>query len=240
MSGAPRAAVHYNSRMKEIFQPQLRLEIEPDGEYSLHATTICPNTAYSAGRARAGAPANVRLIGEAFPVILELRVRRGGPALQVLTPVRHFLRNLKLGEQHGKTMVTAFAMVGDNVVGTASIPVRPERECPSKDPAPVETADWYAWLDKMPPGPPSFHLTGVARMPTPGYEVKLVKAAPQGINPKELILDLQVTPLRGIWPQVITPMSLRYDERQVAIEYDGVLVREPDGDAVHFDVEIAH
>ena len=37
--------------MKEMFQPQLQLETEPDGEYTLHAVTICPNSSYSAGRA---------------------------------------------------------------------------------------------------------------------------------------------------------------------------------------------
>src|ERR1041384_4419748 len=67
----------------EIFQPRLQLIAEPDGEYTLHAVTITPNSGYSAGRARPGAPPNVRLIPEVFPVLLEIRARRG-PALQVL------------------------------------------------------------------------------------------------------------------------------------------------------------
>ncbi len=225
--------------MLEIFQPLLQLEIEPDGEYTLHAVTICPNSSFSAGRARLGVPPAVRLVPETFPVMLDLRVRRG-LALPVLTPVRHHLRNLKLGPQHGKTMVTAFAMLHGDVVGTASIEVHASQECPRKDRPIVDTSDWYAWLDKMPPGPPSFHVTGVAHLPTPGYDLRLVKAAPQGINPKELILDLHVHPRPGVWPQVITPVSIRYDERAATVEYEGVLIREPDGDLTNFEVETVH
>src|SRR6185436_7056550 len=110
-------------------------------------------------------PPSIRLVAEVFPILLPLRVRRG-PALQVMTPVRHHLRNLKLGPKHGKSSVTAFAMVGDHIVGQASIPVVASHECP-KNPVVVDTSDWYAWIDKMPPGPASFHLTGVVHTPTP-------------------------------------------------------------------------
>lgn len=220
----------------EIFQPSLQLMVEPDGEYTLHAITITPNSGYSAGRARPGAPPGVRLTPETFPVMLEIRAR-GGRAQQVLTPVRHHLRNLELGPKHGKTSVLAFAMTGERVVGSASIAVGSIHECP-KDPIAIDTSDWYAWLNKMPPGPASFHVTGVVHLPSPGHDARLVPASPQGINPSELILDLQVTRRPGIWPQVITPVSVRYDQSPAEVLYEGVLVREPDGDAVHFDVDI--
>jgi hypothetical protein len=222
----------------EIFQPSLQLVVEPDGEYTLHAVTITPNSGYSAGRARPGAPPNVRLTPETYPVMLAIR-SRGGRTLQVLTPVRHRLRNLKLGPAHGKTSVLAFAMIGERVVGSTSIAVGPVQECP-KDPVPIDTSDWYAWLNQMPPGPASFHVTCVAYLPTPGYDAQLVPASPQGINPNELILDLQVTPRPGIWPQVITPVSVRYDQSPAAVMYQGVLVREPDEDIVHLDVDVVH
>ena len=89
----------------------------------------------------------------------------------------------------------------------------------------------------MPPGPVTFHISGLVFLPTPGYEVRLVPAAPQGINPTDLILDLQVTPRTGFWPQVVTPVTVRYDQRPAGVEYRTVLVREPDGDAVQIDVE---
>jgi hypothetical protein len=224
--------------MKQIFQPQIQLELEPDGEYTLHAVTLAPNSGYSAGRARPGVPPTVRLTVETFSVLLNLHVRRG-PALQVLTPVRHYLRNLKLGPKHGKTTLTVFAMFRGDVVGSASIPIHTAHECAKKDPVAVDTTDWYAWMNRMPGGPGSFHVNGVVHLPTPGYEAHLERAAPQGINPRELILDVKVTPRPGVWPQVITPASLRFDEES-AIDYDGVLIREPDGDAVHLDVETVH
>lgn len=231
--------MHYNSPMREYFQPQIELEREPDGEYTLHAVTLVPNSAYSAGRARVEIPPMVRLVPEVLPVILQLRVRRGR-SRQVPTLVRHRLRNLKLGPEHGKTTVTAFVMVRDELVGSSSTPVQTVHECPPKDRVTVDTSDWYAWLSKMPPGPASFHVTGVVHLPSPGYETRLVKAAPQGINPRELILDLEVKPRPGIWPQVITPVSVRYDEESAGVEYTGVLVREPDGDAVQLDVDVVH
>jgi hypothetical protein len=179
----------------------------------------------------------VRLTAEVFPVLLEIRARRG-PAAQVLTQVRHHVRNLKLGPKHGKTSVLAFAMLGDRVVGSASIPVEAKHDCPKKNPATVDTSDWYAWMNRMPPGPASFHVTGVVRLPTPGYDVKLVAATPQGINPAILILDLQVAPRPGIWPQVVTSVSARYDQSPAGTAYQSVHVREPDGEAVNIDVDM--
>jgi len=220
----------------EIFQPSLQLAVEPDGEYTLHAVTIAPNSAYSAGRARPGVPASVRMTPETFSVLLDIRVRRGR-VLDVLTPIRHHLRNLKLGPQFGKTSVVAFAMIDDRVVGSASLPVGSMHECP-KNPAPVYTSDWYAWLNKMPSGPPSFHVTCIAYLPSPGYDARLVPASPQGINPAQLILDLQVTPRPGVWPQVISPVSVRYDQRPAQVMYESVLAREPDGDAYQIDVDV--
>lgn len=222
--------------MKQIFQPQLHLQREPDGEYTLHAVTVCPNSGYSAGRAQPGVPPMVRLTAETFSVILNLHARRG-PALQVPTLVRHHLRNLKLGPKEGKTTLTAFAMLRGDVIGTASVPIPSVHECP-KNPTTVDTTNWYAWVSQMPGARPSFHVSGVVHLPTPGYEAHLVRATPQGINPKELILDLKVTPRQGIWPQVITPASIRFDEDQPGVDYEGVLIREPDGDAVHIEVDV--
>jgi len=106
------------------------------------------------------------------------------------------------------------------------------------DPVSIATSDWRAQLCKPASGSASFHVSGVAQLPTPGHEARLVKAAPQGFNPRELILELQVTPRPGVWPQAITAASLCYDEREAGVEYTGVLVRKPDGEAVHFAVDV--
>ena len=96
--------------MLKMFEPHLVLSKEHDGDYTLHAVTLTPNSCYSAGRARHGVPSNVRIVAEVESVLLELRTHEG-PCLMVLTPVRHRLRNLKLGPAHGKTSVLAFVML---------------------------------------------------------------------------------------------------------------------------------
>jgi hypothetical protein len=226
--------------MLEIFEPQLRLLVEPDGEFTLHALTLAPNALYSSGRAELAVPPNVRLSPEVESVLLHIRTRQGF-GIAMVRPLRHRLCNLKLGEAHGKSSVMAFAMVDDRVVGSSSIPINPCTVTPNPNPSiSVDTSDWHAWVNAMPPGPQSFHVTGVAYAPTPGYEVSLAMATPQGINPADLILDLDLRPLPGIWPQVVTPISVRYSIADYSGNYRSVLIREPDGDAVQVPVEIAY
>lgn len=226
---APRAGV---ADPDKLFVPAPTLAVEPDGEYTLRVVTLTPSTCYSAGRVLRGPPPNVRLTPDTLPVRVTLKARRR-PCRQVATPVRHTLRNLKLGAS-GKTQVLVFATVNDRVVGSASV------AAPAKPPAAgtaVDTSDWYAWVDRMPPGPASFHVTGVVSLPSPGYEARLVVSSPQGINPAQLILDLVVTPKPGIWPQVITAATVRHDRSDYDGGYTSVLIREPDGDATQTAVE---
>lgn len=226
--------------IKSLFEPHLILAREPDGDYTLHATTITPNTWYSAGRAELGAPSNIRLLPEVVSVMLHLR-QHGGRCLQVLKPVRHYLPDLKLGPSNGKTTLTAFAMLDLHVVGSASLDVSnlgSVHPGPGKDPtAPIDASDWYAWVNRQPPGPASFHVTGTVTTPTPGYETKLVEATPQGINPRDLILDLVVNKLPGIWPQHVTQVPVRFDQSPLKVDYESVLVRISDGSSVQIKVE---
>src|ERR671921_935687 len=53
-------------------------------------------------------------------------------------------------------------------------------------------SDWYAWHDHEPPGPATLRVTGKCEFRTTGYKVKLKRREPQGINPKDLLLDLIV------------------------------------------------
>jgi hypothetical protein len=223
--------------MAEIFQPQLRLLVEPDGEYTLHTLTLVPNSLYSAGRAELAVPPTVRLAAEVESVLLHIRARNG-LCIPWIRPLRHRLHNLKLGDAHGKTSVMAFAMIDGRIVGSASVAVGPATPNPNPTIS-VDTSDWYAWVNAFPPGPSSFHVTGIVYAPTPGYTASLEVAVPQGINPRDLILDLHLRALPGIWPQVITPISVRYDLADYSGNYESVLVREPDGDAVQIPVETA-
>jgi hypothetical protein len=229
--------------MRNLFEPQLVLTKEPDGEYTLHAVTLTPNSCYSAGPAERGVPPNVRLLPEVESILLNITVR-GGRCLQVIRPVRHCIGNLRLGESEGKTTLTAFAMVRDAVVGSSSIDVshlgRIEQG-PGKDkPMPIDTSDWYAWVNRMPPGPASLHVKGVVTMPDPGYEVALKPAAPQGINTRDLILDLELTRRPGTWIQVVTEIPVSYEIRNYGGKHRSVLIRLPDGSGIPLELTDVH
>lgn len=62
---------------------------------------------------------------------------------------------------------------------------------------------WKAWLDTMPPGPWTLHVTGRCTFPKHGYKVTLKKAIPQGFNPAILLLQKTVKPPTG--PVIQTP-----------------------------------
>jgi hypothetical protein len=65
---------------------------------------------------------------------------------------------------------------------------------------------WKAWLDRMPPGTPTLHVTGKCVFPKHGYKVKLTRAVPQGINPAILLLRKVMTPPTG--PVIQTPQTV--------------------------------
>jgi hypothetical protein len=51
--------------------------------------------------------------------------------------------------------------------------------------------DWAAWHDRQPGGEPTLHVNGTCPLP-PGDEAILKRHEPQGINPSNLLLDLEV------------------------------------------------
>lgn len=85
--------------------------------------------------------------------------------------------------------------------------------------------NWKAWHDHQPPGPWTLHVTGECEMPTPGYELRLEPAEPQGINPKDLILILVVTEPTGIQQEVLTWTPVHW-EQDTDVEYETVSIRD--------------
>ncbi|MGH2943595.1 MAG: hypothetical protein ACRDLN_12565 [Solirubrobacteraceae bacterium] len=90
--------------------------------------------------------------------------------------------------------------------------------------------DWSAVHDKEPPGPFTLRVTGACTMPTPGYTVELCRHEPQGIDPRDLLLDRVVTPPTGIQPQVLDTVDVRFEE-QTDADYDTVTIL-PDGPTI--------
>ena len=86
----------------------------------------------------------------------------------------------------------------------------------SSKPAPVPcegkpTRGWYAWNNRMPIGPGSFHTIGEVEVGNPGIIAILAPKIPQGMNPTILLLDLHLRQRPGMWPQVVTWATARYD-----------------------------
>jgi hypothetical protein len=90
--------------------------------------------------------------------------------------------------------------------------------------------DWYASHDHMPSGPPVLRVTGTCTFPTAGYKVELRRHQPQGINPKDLLLDKIVIAPSGPVAQVVTDVAARYEET-TDFEYETVTIL-PDGPSI--------
>jgi hypothetical protein len=90
--------------------------------------------------------------------------------------------------------------------------------------------DWKAWHDRMPGAEPTLHVTGRCEFPSSGYEVRLKRHTPQGINPRDLLLDVLVTEPTGPVNQVVTELDVSYDE-QTDVDYQSATIL-PDGPTV--------
>lgn len=75
----------------------------------------------------------------------------------------------------------------------------------------TQCRDWHAWLNTMPPKPDDFHVSGDVLVSNPGVQPILTMREPQGINPTILILDLNLVQQPGMWPQVMTCASAKFD-----------------------------
>jgi hypothetical protein len=100
---------------------------------------------------------------------------------------------------------------------------------PPTEPA-GDCRDWSAWHDHQPPGPPVLHVRGECEFPTAGFSVELKRREPQGINPRDLLLDRIVYEPSGPVAQVVTIVEARYRE-QTDFEYDTVTIL-PDGPSI--------
>lgn len=80
----------------------------------------------------------------------------------------------------------------------------------------------------VPPG--VLTVEGECTLGSTGYTVELVRHEPQGINPRDLLLDLVVTPPDDIVAPVLTKYPVRYEE-QTRVYFETVTIL-PDGPSV--------
>jgi hypothetical protein len=118
----------------------------------------------------------------------------------------------------------------EGTIGTRGIEIigatRSERiDIPRAHPGPGSPAcaNWQAIHDHEPPGPSVLRVTGTCLFPQSGYKVELSRAAPQGINPADLILDLSIDEPE-IGAHVITEVEARYEET-TEFDYQTVTIR---------------
>lgn len=76
----------------------------------------------------------------------------------------------------------------------------------------VGSCQWRAVHQVPASGSAQLRVTGTCVMPTPGYTLTLTRAAPQGINPSHLLLNLMATPPTDMVAQVLTPSEVGYEE----------------------------
>jgi hypothetical protein len=81
-----------------------------------------------------------------------------------------------------------------------------------------------------PPAAPVLTVVGECTLPTAGYSMELRRHDPQGINPRDLLLDLVVHEPTGPVAQVITTLEARYEE-ETDFEYESVTIL-PDGPSI--------
>lgn len=112
------------------------------------------------------------------------------------------------------------------IIGTVGIEVigatRTERR--NVPPAEAEVGTCFTWSavhDRQPPGA-TLHVRGTCRFPTTGFTVELRRHEPQGINPRDLLLD-RIVYEPDIGGDAITDVEVRYDE-ETTLEYDTVTI----------------
>jgi hypothetical protein len=100
-----------------------------------------------------------------------------------------------------------------------------------------ENGDWTATLNLFPrPEKPLLSVKGSVEIPSPQHEARLERAAPQGINPKILILYTVITPPQGIHIPEMSRSDVEYTET-TEVRYESVTIL-PQG--IYIEVEELH
>jgi hypothetical protein len=94
--------------------------------------------------------------------------------------------------------------------------------------------DWTAVLDRRPPGPAGLLVHGTCNFDTAGFSVELRRVEPQGINPKDLLLERIEHSPTGVVAQVVTDVDVEYSEETDA-DFETVTIL-PDG--LTIDVQV--
>lgn len=82
----------------------------------------------------------------------------------------------------------------------------------------IESRNWHAWVDCLPPRPARLQVIGEILVSNPGVVPHLVERFPQRTESRDLIADLLLIQSPGIWPQVMTWKSVSFERLDVEID----------------------
>ena len=211
------------------FHPRLTLVPTPGDTYTLIARTQVPDTCYIAGACKAGAPPGVVTIPETDPFTFEIKHVLGIFCGHIVHDVVQQMDNIKIST--GKSSVTVFIVIDGKVEGSASLPVHApallaaaQKARPASSGVYIVPDTLHAYANEMPPGPFKLRVSASVITPTPGYTLKLEPLKPQGINPRDLLLGLVVTPPTKPVPQHVVTQTVRYEEPWQNNKYSHVTV----------------
>jgi hypothetical protein len=129
----------------------------------------------------------------------------------------------------------------DGILGTRGIEVvgatrRQRFDVPERPSQQGRCFDWSAFVNRQPPEPPRLIVTGTCEFPTAGFTVELRRHEPQGINPRDLLLDKVVTAPTGPVAQVVTQVEARFEE-ETSTGFDTVTIL-PDGPTIPVTIAV--
>lgn len=93
---------------------------------------------------------------------------------------------------------------------------------------------YSAVLTRELPGPGVLRVEGECTLPSTGYDITLVRQVPQGVNPRDLLLQLVVTPPPDISAPALTTYPVLYEE--VTEVYLDTVTILPDGASVEVQI----
>lgn len=100
--------------------------------------------------------------------------------------------------------------------------------------------DFNAWINLQPIGPSKLIVSGEVET-TAGHKLpRLTRADPQGINPKQLILDLAIVDTGGVGTEDVAFRPARYEEPAGQGQYTSVLIRWGSQDIATLKVSEVH
>jgi hypothetical protein len=106
---------------------------------------------------------------------------------------------------------------------------------------PPNSRKWSVWEDREPPNPPiTLHVAGEVETPATNIVPRLTRRAPQGINPKILMLDLSLEDTGGPGEQVVSYLPVKYEEEVELGQHSQVQIMWEEDEIKLLDVEVVH